>query len=292
MEEKFTEILFELIVEKNISLKESLILISEKNNGIIGKTCSYLLDSILQGINLSSAMRKNKYMSFDDIYITFINYGEKTGNIKETISFLYKRGKRKQENLFRVFEASVYPFFVILTTIIMCIYLKIQNIFSFGMKFYFFLILIILLCLILFYFIRKLIGENKIYEAFLGIGFLLKDGINLYDAIICGARIVGLTTKEGNLFLKAGEKLLFGMDLQKSFSFIKKYSNAFYYASKSGGNIDIFEKIAIWIGNEDEKKRKICFSLIEPIFIMVTGLFLIIIVSNLFLPYLTNLSCI
>lgn len=286
----FTNILADLVVCKNFSLKDSLEIISKKNKSIIGKTGNFLLENILQGTSLSSGMRRCTYINFDDIYISFINYAEKTGNLPETILFLQKRCKRKEENKSRLIESSVYPVIVISLSIIFCIYFKNQEYFKFSKDIFFYILLLILFSFILFICTVKIIGENKIYEAFLGIGFLLKAGICIYDAIGCGAQIVGTTSKTGIMFQRAREKLLFGMDLQHSFSMNKKYKDIFYYADKSGGKIDVFNKIAEWILHDDEKRRRICLSLIEPIFILIAGLFLIIIVINFVLPNISDIS--
>jgi type II secretory pathway component PulF len=59
---------------------------------------------------------------------------------------------------------------------------------------------------------------------------------------------------------------------------------AFFYAENSGGENDVFEKIALWLNTRNEKKRSICIKLIEPVFISGTGIFLLIFLVNLVLP--------
>lgn len=287
---KFTSILYELIVSKGLSLKDSLEVISERNNNIVSKTGKYLLNVVLQGTSLSNGLRKCPYIKFDNIYILFIYYGEQTGNIKETITFLNKRCNRLKENNFKLVEASSYPILVIFISLCLCLYLYSDNIYNFNNEIFIYLFILISICIFLFLGFRKIVGENKIYEAFLGIGFLVKAGINLYDAVGCGAQIVGVSSCFGIKFQKAREKLLLGMNMHQAFSLGKKYENAFFYAEKTGGKTDVFEKLANWIGDDDEKKRKICFSLIEPIFILLTGLFLIVLVVNFFLPYMSDIS--
>ena len=63
---------------------------------------------------------------------------------------------------------------------------------------------------------------------------------------------------------------------------------AFFYAENSGGENDVFEKIASWINSRDEKRRAICFKLVEPFFISGTGLFLLVFLVNLVLPMMTQ----
>lgn len=296
MEEKFIKILYELIVIKKLGLKESLEVIGNVSGGktksAVEKCGSFLLKEMMQGTTLCGGMRKCPFINFHNVVIAFVNYGEKTGDLINTVTFLYKRSIRKRENSFKVLEASIYPFLVILIAVIGTFFFLSTSIINFSNDIYFYLGGLIFIAIFIFLGIKKVIGENKLYEAFLSISFLVKGGINLYDAVGCGIAILGENSKLGIKFQQAREKLLFGMDLQHSFSMGKKYSTAFFIASKTGGKNDVFEKIARFIEDEDEKKRKVCLSLIEPVFILITGMFLIIIVVNFFLPYLTDMSLI
>ena len=51
---------------------------------------------------------------------------------------------------------------------------------------------------------------------------------------------------------------------------------------------DVFEKIAVWLNAQDEKKRTICLKLLEPFFICGTGIFLLIFLMNIVLPVFTQ----
>lgn len=297
MVEKFTKILYELVVEKEISLQDSLKIISKKSKKInfckldvIEKTAKFIINELLCGNSFSNALRRCVFIHFDDIYISFVNFAEKTGQLKETISFLYRRCIRKKENHFKLIEASVYPLLVIVSSILGCLFLHLSGYFHIDNDFYIYISLLVLISILVFFVIKKNIGENKLYEAFLGIGFLMKAGINLYDSIGCGARILGISSKLGDKFQQAREKLLLGMNLEKSFSLGKRFSSAFFFAEMGGGKVDVFEKLAKWIEDNDRKKRSVCFSLIEPVFILITGAFLLMVVINIFMPFISKLS--
>lgn len=290
----FTKMLFELICEKKISLKDSLEIINKKNkkieNNRISKIGNYILKDILAGSSFSNSLRKCPYVIFDDIYISFINFAEKTGMLCETIEFLNKRCERKKENLFKIIEVGIYPILVIFISAIGSLYLYYSKLFDVSNNIFIYLFILIFFSMAIFWGLKSTICENKLYEAFLAVSFLIKSGVCLYDAVGCGAQVFGVTSKNGIDFLKAREKLLLGMDLEKAFSLGPKYSDAFFFAERSGGKADIFEKIAKNIGEYDEKKRRICFSLMEPIFMLLTGIFLIILISNIFLPYISEYS--
>lgn len=291
---KFTKVLYEFVVEKGCSLKEGLEIIASKlDRGMeskIEKTGKYLLNELLEGSPLSNSLKKCPYISFDDIYITFIYFAEKTGNLAKTLEFLNSRCERKKNAESKLIEAGIYPCIVVLLALGGSLYLYFSKLFNFGNEVFVYLFLFLVSCGVTFIWIKKTLGENKLYESFLAISFLLKADVSMYDAVSCGALIMGVTTKQGINFINAGEKLLLGMDLETAFSLGRKYSNAFYYADKGGGKADVFEKLANWIGEKDEKKRAICIALLEPLFIFLTGIFLIILVANVFMPYICNLS--
>ena len=46
----------------------------------------------------------------------------------------------------------------------------------------------------------------------------------------------------------------------------------------------MIEKIAIWLNEQDKKRRAVCFKLLEPFFIFGTGIFLLIFLMNIVLP--------
>lgn len=291
MAENFTKMLYELVVEKQLGLKESLEIISKSScKSGESKTATFLLEEILKGGSFSNSLRKCPYVNFDDVYISFVNFAERTGNIRETIDFLYKRWERGKERAFKLIEVGIYPGVVVCLAGVGCILLKCSNLIKIDKSIFLYLFFLIIVCIGLFLGIKKLIGENKLYESFLAIGFLLKAGVSLYDCVNCGAQIMGINSKKGQDFQLAGEKLLLGMDLENAFSLGRKYSDAFFFADKGGGRADVFEKLANWIGEYDEKRRKICFSLIEPLFILVTGVFLIILVTHIFLPFINQLT--
>ena len=293
MKEKFTRELYELYTKQNIGLAECLRIISHKpgrKKDFVKKTAEYLHKSLEDGNFLSNAMKTCPYFDFDDIYISFIRIAEKTGKFKETISYLMKKIERQDESRNKVFGAIIYPIFVVVISVVACVfvcaYLKrgsIADVFCY-------VAILSGACILMFLMIVKFIGENKTYEAFLAADFLVKAGCGISAAVECAAGIVGNNTETGRIFKAAKEKLEYGFDLKRAFCTDGKFSDAFYYADISGNQTDVFEKIAIYLNQKDEKKRKVCLILIEPVFILVTGVFLFSLILKFMVPYLTDFN--
>lgn len=308
----FTSLLFDFLVTQKMNLQESLEIISKnlgkKNHKFISETANQLNESLKNGNLLSTSLKKSNFIKFDSIYISFIRFAEITGNLPTIITFLKERCQRKKETKNTIISASIYPLFVIFLAIFASLFLVFfsdefilegGNILKSEQKFEVMksLFIFLLLVFFIFYLLYKNLSDNKIYEAFLAIGFLLKNGINMSVAIGYGVFIVGSESKEGKKLNLVKERLEIGMDLKSAFGIgkekgfkIKNFENAIYYAERGGGKSDVFEKIAELLKEELEQKRKIGLTFVEPLFVGLAGLFLIVLVMNFFMPLLTNLG--
>lgn len=286
--EKFTKELCDLFVNKKLPLTECLKIMAKKPAGKVKKAAEYVYSVIEKGELFSNALKTCPYISFDNVYVTFILLAEKSGNLQMTINYLNKKCQRDKENKSKLIGSIIYPAFVILFSFVVCIYLN--RLFStedsiFIYKFFSFLIFV---CGLLVFIIYKFLGTNKVYEAFLAADLLIKEGISASVAVAYGSIIAGIDSKTGRVFMEASRKIELGMNLRTAFNLDKNLEDFFYYVDESGGGKDIFEKIALWIGDKDEKKRTICMQLIEPVFIAVTGSFLFSIILNFISPVINT----
>ena len=290
---RFTQLLQELVCSKKMDLKGALLLMSRASGkDAVVQTAKFIYESLLKGEVFSNALKTCSYIEFDVVYISFLNFAERGGCLENALLFLKQKCDRQHENVNRIIEVCVYPTFVILLAvgagILLTAYsssifiqadveLKRSLFFAFG----FLLLFCITVCMIL----KQNLGTDKLYEAFLAMGFLVKGGESIANAAKAAVNVLGYETKEGMLFARAAEKLSYGLSLREAFSFNNRMlEQAFFYAENSGGENDVFEKIALWLNTRDEKKRLICIKLIEPVFISGTGIFLLIFLVNLVLP--------
>ena len=201
----------------------------------------------------------------------------------------------------QVFEACLYPVFVVLLSIaatsFLMIFGKSNNVFGdigFSMEqsekiisscfrgcvflFSFFSIS--------FFVLKNILSDNKMFESFLAADFLVRSGINLIDTFDALVSVAGIDSSLGQEFLKIKNKILQGTEFSMAFMGLnKKLERFFYLAQHTGGECDVFGKMAAFLKEFDEKRRKICFTLIEPIFICGTGVFLIILLSGIYVPF-------
>ncbi len=310
---KFTQNLWDLIELKKCGLKNALYIMSKngsQKNKIISLSAANLYAALYNGSSFSNALKVCPFVEFGKDYISFISFAERSGKIEKTLGFLKEKLERNEQNLEKIKEASIYPAFVIILAVTagITLYLYSSSLFSrerdnpqMIQQLYSSLILsfsfLLLFCLIAFAVLKKTLGTNKLYEAFLATGFLVKAGESLANAVSNAVNILGYDTKEGQLFADAGEKLSYGISVKNAFSLNAKemgrgveIEEAFFYAENSGGENELFDKIALCLNARDEKRRTICFKLIEPFFLTGTGIFLLVFLMNSVLPLLTDSS--
>lgn len=289
---RFTEILEELVSAKKMDLKAALSLMARalpQKKEAVAAAAQNIYGELLNGQAFSNALKLCPYIDFDMVYISFTAFAERCGCLEKALEFLKKKCLRRSETMSALTGAAVYPIFVVLLAlaagILLCFYSDLKS--SFYEAFAF----LLFFCIIAFFILKKILSANKLYEAFLAMGFLIKGGESIANAVTAAVNILGFGTKEGKLFAGAGEKLSYGLSLREAFAINTgnkrlRYllEEAFFYAENSGGENDVFEKIALWLNSRDEKRRSICLRLIEPVFISGTGIFLLIFLVNLVLP--------
>lgn len=302
---RFTDLLEEFVCRKNCDLPKALNLISKTGNQkykSVKLAGQNLYDSLRQGSTFSSALKTCPFIEFDLLYVSFVSFAERSGFLEQTLIFLKDKCLREEENNSKVIEACLYPAFVIILSVaaalLFFIYSKsfTDEIYSSLLFSFYFLILF---CITAFIILKKILGTNKLYEAFLAAGFLVNGGESLANAVKDAVNILGYESREGQLFAQAGKKLSYGLSLKAAFeldswnrSLRSQLEDAFFYAENTGAQKDLFEKIALWLNAKDQKRRAVCLKLLEPFFIAGTGIFLLIFLMNLVLPVFNQVTMI
>ncbi len=293
MVRKFTSELADLYVRQNMTLSESLQIMMHKNKkrkNRISRSAAYLFECLQEGNLISNAFRTCPFINFDDSYTFFISLSEKSGDLRKTLEYLNLKYERKYQNKNKLLEVSLYPFFVVSLAVLASLFVcNLSGDANYGqvLNYLFFLVGV---CGSIFFVIGKIISEDKLYEAFLGIDFLIKAGVNVSAAVASAVYVLGADSRLGKSFVEAGEKLEFGMSLQNAFCLGKKYQEAFYYADSCGKSSEVFKKLAVWIDEKAQKRRKLCLCLVEPLFICVTGVFLLCLVMKFFMPFMNDMK--
>lgn len=307
---RFTENLNLLFVERKMDFISSLEVMKKmrtKGNDKVRKSSDFIKAELEKGNMLTAAFRLCPFICFDEVFVSFMNVAEKSGNLRETVLFLLKKYRRRKDCYEKLISASVYPLFVIFLSFAVCAFLWNygksmlgEEKFNSEMKIMLLKSLFFLLffTVSVFQLLRNRLGENSVYESFLAAGFLIKSGVNAAVAIGLAATIAGGNIKIREMFLAAKVRMEYGMDIVRAFSAeaeerrLLKGSvlDALYFAEKSGGKNDIFERLAQHFFAEDEKRKKMWLQLSEPVFIAGTGIFLILLIGNFLMPVMSEMN--
>ena len=294
---EFTRALYELFVRQSLGLSQSLLVMSRKpKKDGVSRAALAIYSALEKGSYFSNALRTCGFINFDDVYISFIQLAEKNGDLKSAVTYLKERLEREAADKRRLYGAVIYPAFVILLSVGACIFI---GLYTKTADFYLLLKYVLgLLCLCagVFFVIVKMLGSDRLSEAFLAVDFLLRNGIELSEAVGCAVQVAGPSCRIGNLFENARIKLSYGMDLVTAFScgsasaFNSKLREAFYFADVGGSKDDLFGRIAAYLVSEKDKRRTLCMALIEPVFIAITGCFLLLLLMTFFMPLINDIS--
>lgn len=284
---EFTDVLYELFVRQKLELTACLLIMGRKESKV-AKAASYIYECLENGNLFSNSLKTCSSILFDDVYISFVRLAEKNGDLRAAISYLYEKLNRRKKNQRKIFMVSLYPFFVICASIAACIFiglmtetenwqLLVKDIFE-----------LLIVCSFLYGLIFYLIGDSKLAEAFMAVDFLVKKGIDVAAAVECAVQIAGPSSITGRKFEEAKRKLEYGMNLQNAFNCGGKIEEAFYYADVAGSQTDIFSRVALYLNEEEEKRRTICMALVEPVFILIAGIFLMSLLMEYFMPFING----
>lgn len=320
VEKEFTEILNELVVKQGISLTESLEIMSRnrgcnhsdlwgcvsgisKKQSVVQKAALEILGKLKNGMSFSMALKTCNSISFDEIYVAFVAFSEKSGKFEETCKFLLDRCERLSDGFFQIVEACAYPLFVIGLAVIGSIILLVNGksiIADFGFgndmsacvyeSVFRALVFLAIYFIVTFFVLKNVLGDNRMFESFLAADFLIKSGVNMSEALGSCVSVAGIDSFLGKQFIEVKNHLEKGEGLRTSFEPLMKMKNGWklesilFLADYADSGSEVFGKLAECIRIEDEKKRKICLMFIEPLFILGTGIFLLILISGIYLP--------
>ena len=296
MQKSFTDALYELFVRQKISLSQSLLIMSRKpKRDAVSKAADYIYSALENGNLFSNALKTCNAICFDDAYISFILLAERNGDLKAAVSYLKEKLERETVGKKRLVAASVYPAFVMVTSIGACVFIGLYTGTSdFGLLMKYVCILLAV-CASAYYLIFKMLRSDCLSEAFTAVDFLIRNGIELSEAVGCAVQIAGPSTKVGRIFENARLRLSYGMDLRTAFMCReiggdKKLSDAFYYADTGGSQLDLFGRMAACLEAQNERRRTVCLSLVEPLFIVIAGGFILMLLMTFFMPVINGIS--
>ena len=296
MQRAFTNTLYELFVRQGLELSQCLLIISKKpKKDAVSRAGKFLYSALENGSLFSNALKSCAVITFDEVYVAFILLAEKNGDLKAAITYLNEKLNREAAAKKRLAAASVYPLFVVFVSVAASLFIGAYTGTADLLLLLKYISGLFLVSGAVFALILKTLKEDSLTEVFTAVDFLLRNGIELSEAVGCAVQIAGPSSRIGRILENARLRLSYGMDLRNAFLCCelgnhKKLSEAFYYADTGGSQNDLFGRMAASLEAENEKRRTVCLSLVEPLFIVITGGFILILLLTFFMPLINGLS--
>ena len=296
----FSVSLLELL-ESEIPLKNSLEVLSAENsiNINVKKMSTEILEKLSEGFSFSSALNLSSF-SIKERYLTLISASESGGSLIQALKFIKEIFTQKKELEERIKSVSLYPSLVVSIALAATfVLLHFRNEFLVSVPenelysgvFTAIAVLFAGIGAVALY-IKKAMGENTLYSVFFALSFLSESGFDFSNCLDI-AIMYSVQDKEINkALLNVKTKIQEGEGLGEAFSHYKIFPKeivARLSLAEIHGNIDkVTRGIAKSIEKKDVAKRNQCMQLIEPLLILCTGLYILILVETIVLPFLTS----
>jgi len=296
----FSVSLLELL-ESEIPLKNSLEVLSAENsiNMNVKKMSAEILEKLSEGFSFSSALNLSSF-SIKERYLTLISASESGGSLIQALKFIKEIFTQKKELEERIKSVSLYPSLVVSIALAATfVLLHFRNEFLVSVPenelysgvFTAIAVLFAGIGAVALY-IKKAMGENVLYSVFFALSFLSEAGFDFSNCLDI-AIMYSVQDKEINkALLNVKTKIQEGEGLGEAFSHYKIFPKeivARLSLAEIHGNIDkVTRGIAKSIEKKDVAKRNQCMQLIEPLLILCTGLYILILVETIVLPFLTS----
>lgn len=296
----FTSSLLDLL-ESDIPLRTGLEVL--KDDMLADKNVRLLSEDILrhlsEGLSFSGSIAASS-ISVPERYISLIASSETGGSIVFALRFIRDVLERKREVEERIKSVSVYPAFVVLIALIGSFLLL-----SFQSDF---LVSVpqnelyggIADALVVFaagiagvaIYVKNAMGEDILHSVFFSLSYLAESGFDFARCIDITIMYAKEDRKILGALLNVKQLITEGVSVGDAFSrqkvFPKEISARFSLAEVHGNTAKVCHGIAQSLDKKDARKRNVCMQLIEPLLIACTGLYILILVETIILPFLTS----
>ncbi len=297
---QFTSSLLELL-ESDIPLRESLEVLSEdalteKNVRLLSRD---ILTHLAEGLSFSGSLAAS-VLSVPDRYISLIASSESGGSLIFALRFINNVLERKKQIEERIVSVSVYPAFVVLIALLgSFILLRFQSEFLITVprsELYTGIADAVIVFIAgitgVAIYVKNAMGEDMLYSVFYSLSYLCEAGFDFARSL----DITIMYAQEDRNLLKAllnvrkmiseGSAIGYAFSCHKIFP--KEISARFTLAEIHGNISKACNAISESLEKKDERKRTVCMQLIEPLLIACTGLYILILVETIILPFLTS----
>lgn len=309
---RFTELFYNLI-SSGFSLSESLSILSRPSmNNTVRVFAEKIENGVKHGLRLSEAM-KNVTVSggkkvFPDTYISLMRNVDKTGNLIQPLRHLCEYFAIRSQMRERMFSAVAYPAFIVCVSIIGTAMLFFKGtpylvslhmigdstIASMRWGITTALIFLILSILIFLCIVFKFVGKESIETRIFRILFLFSEaGLPVTESLPT-CILEAANTKAGIALVNIKKKVSEGAKFDAAFRQSKYFSpmvlDMIAVGCENADQGKLFEKIYLYYAHKDLKNQKIIANATEPVLIIITGVYLLLLLQTSIIPIMAGIG--
>ncbi|WP_294429789.1 type II secretion system F family protein [uncultured Treponema sp.] len=303
------------LISSGLSLQNSLEILGKIDfeDEKVSKIAVFLHDSLLLGVKFSFALETSPDLKVPSWYLDFITVAENCGNLGAVLFYLkglLLHGKECRE---KVLGALLYPGFVFLLTafagFISVVFVlpsfssifpneiierdeaiasMLRSDFLLGTAFVMLLI-----------FVKKNLAPEPCVNILRTMDFLLANSVPTLAAVSCALAFTGGKKKLSKALVGVKKRLLDGEAVADCFS--SCFEDAGF--KKEGRLLSVnlalceetgekkgFGKTADYLASRKMRREKMILSSVQPILLILSGIYVTLILKTAFLPYITNIG--
>lgn len=291
------------LLEHDVSLAQAVHVLAQQQDPIAEKVYILMHNGNTFSRSLIQTIQKTHSLS---IYFSMLEASEKTGTLIPVLQNICKDIESNQSTRSRLVGTLCYPSAVILLACIGTLFLVFKGIpimeqqgfiekedvaNMLGHIAFSFLILICLGASFIWFYLYLMQKESVNSRLFFMLHLLTTAGIPLDNALSYCLPVIR-QTKARKAIVHAKEQILEGKTLSAACEntnfFPKTLITWLVIAGKQGSAQEIFKKIALFYGKQDETRKDRIQRFCEPVIILITGIYIAILLEGTVLPLLTN----
>lgn len=301
--DQFFEQLYKLL-KNDIPVGQAIEILSRIRGtakNVLGTQCiaEFVLQNLQKGFGFSHSLSLCPHTNIENNKVALLEAGEHSGCLKDVIEFICMQNKQKSRTHQDIKNAAVYPAIVVICAFagtLLLMYWKnlfLTNLTAQDM------VLIIARALFAFVggvgvvsaYVFVTLKEPFTYALYYSLGFLQSAGFTFSYSLELIMHNAHTSIKESALLL-AYTDISRGYSLSASLKEAKladeKITALLELAEHCGTVAETCTSIAQEIATLHEQKKKHCLQLIEPLLLLITGVYLLILMDGIIMPYLTD----
>ncbi len=293
-----------LLIKNNVSLVQALTVLSgigSKRKSIhhVRQSASAILDNLTKGYSFSKSLFLCPYLHIKKTLLSLIEAAEHSAKLQEMLDFICIQQEQKERSIQEIKSAALYPFVVVVIALSGTFALMhwkdlfLTSITNSEILSVIFRALIIFVCLtaLLGLYVYKSLKTPRLFTLYYTLGFLQESGFTFKQSLeLCMTSNITSIPKKNlyTLYIQVSK----GNEISMSALHAKladEHMACLLKIAQECANVGpTCSLIAKGISKKSEVAKNQCLKLMEPILLFNVGIYILILMDGILIPYLTD----